>query len=173
MTAAREYLVFLAGRPLGDRPLLSRIITSTFFLSHDIRRNVVLRLVYPESRIRISLLGARLRHIHVDEQSLSGVLRRIERAAHPPPHRGVSPHPGVLVGPVDKLVVSDACFLVDTRAPWLSRGLVDCNYSCFVISAGSNPENASSLRRVRVTALLKPVDTTLVVLNIELDRMCG
>lgn len=173
MTASREYLVFLGGQPLGDKPLLARIITSAFFLSHDIRRDVALRLIYPESRIRISLLGARLRHIHVDEQSLSGVLRRIERAALSPPQRVLSPHPGVLVEPINRLIVSDACLLVDTRAPWLSRSHVDCNYSCFVISAGSSPENASSMRRVRVTAFPKPVDTILIVLNIELDRICS
>uniref|UniRef100_A0A7C1PD26 tRNA (pseudouridine(54)-N(1))-methyltransferase n=1 Tax=Thermofilum pendens TaxID=2269 RepID=A0A7C1PD26_THEPE len=173
MSAAREYLVFLAGQPLEDKPLLSRIITSAFFLSHDIRRDVVLRLVYPEFRVRVSLLGARLRHVHVDEQSLSGVLRRAERAARGALQRAVSPHPGVLVEPVTRPVVSSECLLVDARAPWLSRELVDCNYSCFVISAGSSPENAPSLRRVRVTAFPKPADTTLVVLNIELDRICG
>lgn len=173
MKVAREYIVFLAGQTLEDKPLLSRIISSAFFLSHDIRRDVVLRLVYPEFHARVSLLGARLRHIHVDEQSLSGVLKRIERALRSSAQRVVSPHSGVLVEPMARHVVGGDCLLVDARAPWLGRELVNCDYSCFVICAGSSPENASFLRRVRVTALPKPVDTTLVVLNLELDRMCG
>lgn len=170
----REFVVVLTREDsLEDAPLFARMVNAAFFLSHDIRRDVILRVVLESRGVVISFVGAKLRHIHVDEQSMLGVVRKIFRVCSTPPSRSVSVHSGVLVEPLSRVRLSlDRCYFVSVQGPWLSEALEECGDVCFVLAEEAH-KYAEGARRVRVTASPKPVDTTLVVLNIEIDRLCG
>ncbi|MFQ6089118.1 MAG: hypothetical protein ACE5K0_09490 [Candidatus Methanofastidiosia archaeon] len=64
---------------------LARIISAAFFLSHKFRRDVILYLIFPSFVLRIE--GERARHIHPDERSIAGLLKRFLKTKR---HRGFS-----------------------------------------------------------------------------------
>lgn len=171
----REFIFVANKAVLSDIPLLSRVLNAAFFLSHDIRRDVVLRILIQDTWVLVTFLGAKLRHVHVDEQSVSGVLRKTVRAAASPPARPLSVHSGVLVERLNraKLPVSEKCYLASSKGAWLPSVIDSCAYMCFVLSEGLSADYEREMPLVRVTAFPKPVDTTLVILNIELDRICS
>ena len=53
----------------------ARIISNTLFLSNDFRKDTVLNLIFPSNIIQID--GSRARHVHVDEKSIAGNLKKV------------------------------------------------------------------------------------------------
>lgn len=170
----REFIVVADEAILTDIPLLSRLLNAAFFLSHDIRKNVTLRILLWNRRVLISFVGAKLRHLHVDEQSMSGILRKVARTALLPPLRPTSVHYGILVESSSWLkICGEKYYFVSPRGQWLSSAIKQCDNLRFVLSEKVDICRGERMHYVRVTVLPKPVDTTLAILNIELDRLCG
>lgn len=169
----REFILVTTEATLADLSLLSRIINAAFFLSHGIRRDVTLRILVHDRGVLISFVGSKLKQLHIDEQSMVGVLRKATRAALAPAHRAASVHHGVLVEPAARPgICSGRYYLVSQRGQWLQEVVKQCEHLRFAILEEAGIKCEGDFRSVRVTALPKPVDTTLAILNIELDRIC-
>lgn len=62
----------------GRLDLLCRCITSSFCLSHDLRRDTELYLVL-QDRVTLRLVGSRLRHLNPDERSTAALIQKALR----------------------------------------------------------------------------------------------
>ncbi|MEM1516992.1 MAG: hypothetical protein QXD46_00115 [Thermofilum sp.] len=170
----REFILVTGEATLADEPFFSRLLNAAFFLSHGIRKDVILRVLIQDCGVLISFVGDKLKHLHIDEQSMAGVLRKVERTALLPPRRPVSVHYGVIVEPSARLnICGGRYYLVSRRGRWLHDVLKRCENLRFVIGEEARVRCGGSAQNVKVTVFPKPVDTTLAILNIELDRICG
>ncbi len=77
--------------------IILRCIPAAFFLSHSLRLNTYLLLYFWRENKGALFITNRLKNIRVDEQSLSGVFRRIARAVRSNRVRISSVHTGVIV----------------------------------------------------------------------------
>jgi len=59
----------------GRLDILCRCVNSSFFLSHDIRRDTELYLIL-QDRITLRFVGSRLRHLNPDERSTAALIQR-------------------------------------------------------------------------------------------------
>ncbi|QOJ78121.1 hypothetical protein IG193_04855 [Infirmifilum lucidum] len=153
-----------------DKPLLARVISSAFYLSHGIRRNVSLIIYLGDAGYKVVFLGDKLKHIHVDEQSLTGILKKIQIAVNRKP-RHVKVHDGVFVEQSPSLT-EHVDYLVTHEGAPLEKSLHTCPEKLSLVIEHGIKLSASAAK-VRVTSRPKPVDVTLAILNIKLDRLCG
>lgn len=59
----------------GRLDILCRCVNSSFFLSHDIRRDTELYLVL-QDRLTLRFVGSRLRHLNPDQRSTAALIQR-------------------------------------------------------------------------------------------------
>jgi tRNA (pseudouridine54-N1)-methyltransferase len=59
----------------GRLDILCRCVNSSFFLSHDIRRDSELYLIL-QNKITLRFVGSRLRHLNPDERSTAALIQR-------------------------------------------------------------------------------------------------
>lgn len=169
----RVFIVTLPASSLQEElPLLARVVRASFYLSHDIRRDVRLVLYFPDVGRRVVFSGEKLRHVHVDEHSLLGVLRKINTAlkTSAPRHRV---HYGVRVEEAPFLVEKPV-FLVSERGLPLElavRVRDACREFSILLSHGARVEVRAE--EVRVTTRPKPVDISIAITNMLLDRLCA
>jgi len=147
---------------LAEMPswLFARLVSSSFYLSHDIRRDVVLSLVFLEEGLAIRLVGGKLRHVHVDEQSLSGIYRKAVSAMERGARRRV--HWGIYVSEAKRELKASGYRVVTGKG--CSGSLEVPQPHTFYFSCGHGREEVCLSPRQR------PVDAAIAVLNVALDR---
>ncbi len=160
MALERSFIVCLPGLAALDAPLFARIVSSSFYLSHDIRRNVELAIILLEERAAVRLQGPRLRHVHVDEASLTGIYRKAVRGVREGVKRSV--HWGVKVEPLRRGFKPPTGYTPSPRGAPLTRDTCKPPLR-FLIGCRGEP--------LRITARPKPADVTISLLNIALDRL--
>jgi len=142
------------------QPVFSKIVSSAFFLSHDIRRDVELNIVFFEEGVAARFIGSRLRHIHVDEASLRGVYRKLRLAVE---RGGGSPHWGVYVTPLRKLSRMHG-YVPSTKGVEVRE--VRCGTTC-LFTLGCPWGGVE----VKVSVKPRPIDAYIALVNILLDRI--
>ena len=63
----------------GRMDILCRCVNSSFFLSHDLRRDTELYLIL-QDKITLRFVGQRLRHLNPDERSTAALIQKALRA---------------------------------------------------------------------------------------------
>lgn len=154
----------------NDKPLLARVISSAFYLSHGIRRNVSLTIYLSDAGYKVVFLGDKLKHVHVDEQSLTGILKKIQTAVSREP-KHVKVHDGVFVERSPSLS-EHIDYLITHDGVLLEKSLHVCPEKLSLLLEHRIRLGVSAAK-VRITSRPKPVDVTLAILNIKLDRLCG
>ena len=154
-----------------EKPLLARIISSSFYLSHGIRGDVVLYFYLMDHPKSVSFNGERLKHVHVDEASLVGILQKIERniktgSKKERIHDGVTIEDTPSLGEKTTLLVSNQGIPLERIA---SRTINDFTY--LIPLNNSWRISPDKFTKIRVTYRPKPADVTIAILNIKLDRL--
>lgn len=170
------YVVFPGLNSLDNFGYISKIISSSFFLSHDIRREVDLVMIIEGEKIVIKFAGARIRHIHVDENSLTGIIKKIKRYLAKGKRRG-SPHTGITIQTYSRIesIIPSHSYVEDAKGVYIEkireRVLKERDFSIiFIENKYYNPKIIHRYKPVKITLLEKTVGTKIAVLNIILDR---
>ncbi|MGC9107079.1 MAG: hypothetical protein ACP5IE_02670 [Infirmifilum sp.] len=168
----RRFIVVMGSQDLSSRrPLLARIISSSFYLSHGIRRDVTLEFYLWDAKRRIVFQGGSLKHVHVDEASLIGIIRKIE-ARIPIASRKIKIHDGItLEGSVE--FGDEPGFIIDEHGTPLELVISKITGSpVFIIPLHNTlPNDVRENQRVKVTSKPKQPDVVMAILNMKLDRL--
>lgn len=163
----------------GRMDILCRCVNSAFFLSHDLRRDVVLYLVLlgePDPPKLIRFEGDRLRYLNPDERSAGSLINKA--LAIPAGDRWRESTPGVWIrrGGLESLIeeVGGGLMLLDDEGEDI-RGLGLDEDWCWVLSdhLDLTPEEMdllSGASRVSVGPKVLHVDHCIILVNNELDR---
>ncbi|HOV68529.1 MAG TPA: tRNA (pseudouridine(54)-N(1))-methyltransferase TrmY [Methanoregulaceae archaeon] len=102
----------------GRMDVLCRVVNTSFFLSHDLRRDVVCYLVLrgepgPEKTIRFQ--GDRLRHLNPDERSAGSLIKKALELEAGPEFRESTKGVSVRVGGLVRLLGEHSFALLDEQ----------------------------------------------------------
>ncbi|UNQ74379.1 hypothetical protein MOV14_05525 [Infirmifilum sp. NZ] len=134
------------------------------------RRNVTLAIHLDNGDYLVTFLGEKLRHVHVDERSLLGLIKKIEVAVE----RGVKKsrlHDGVFLERTSTFE-ERVDYVVARNGSPLETALRGCPETLTVLIPHKLALTVGA-PSITITALPKPVDVTIAILNIKLDRLCG
>mmetsp|Transcript_23783 Transcript_23783/g.65822 ORF Transcript_23783/g.65822 Transcript_23783/m.65822 type:complete len:269 (-) Transcript_23783:287-1093(-) len=100
--------------PTGRVDLLARCASSALFLSHGVRRNTRLWLVFQDHEASVCINGQKVRGLHPDERTIAAALKRTLAVAHGATGRadsddGWSFHSGGLAARLDALMSDRGC----------------------------------------------------------------
>lgn len=114
--------------------------------------------------------GDRLKHVHVDEISLLGILKKIERNMGRS-ERQIKVHDGILLEKPQSPKL-EADFIVENNGPLLEQVVPAVKASLsFFLPLTTPPMSPARGVRIRATSKPKPPDVTIAIVNIKLDRL--
>ena len=170
------YVIFSELNSLDNFGYISKIISSSFFLSHDIRREVELVIIIEEEKLAIKFVGTKIRHIHVDESSLSGIIKKIKNHIIKGRRKG-SPHTGITIQSYNKIesIIPSKSYIEDRKGIYIEKirenVLKEKEFSIILLENKKKfPNIMHKFKPVRVTLLEKTISTKITILNIILDR---
>lgn len=154
----------------SDVSQVKRIVVSALFTSHDIRRDVVLVFLLHDIDVKVTVLGEKAKHVHVDEASYMGIHRRILSAVEEVKAGGQKkfPHWGFTVEKAKGDARDLQGYLVSTRGrdilEVLRSGIED------ITLVFSEKRDLHGLESVRISRGKKPVDVLIALANIWIDN---
>ena len=174
----RNYYVILPGlislQRSEDEIKIPSLITASFFLSHDIRRDVNLYLVFASEKIAVKFTGEKIGHIHVDERSLLGVLKKIRKSLMQGKKAG-SPHSGITLQKYDKIgsfLPSKAYLDSDYGTPIeaLKKQILTQREISIIFRENIDLKLPRSFPRIKTASKGKRTSAKIAITNIVIDR---
>ena len=176
----------------GRMDILCRCVNSALFLSHDLRRDVIIYLVLlgePEPPKIVKFEGERVRYLHPDERSSASLIKKALAKNSGPYWRESTPGVWIRKGDLKSLFDEQLCESGERRLFYLREQSTDIrdmfnetmpNDTVFVLGdhEGMMPEEEGIIMDAGATTIqVGPVslhaDHCIIIVNNELDRLDG
>ncbi len=150
----------------GRLDVICRCISSSFFLSNDFRKDVILQIYFNMNKLILEIDGFTVRGINPDERAIAGVLKRIFRGLD---YSGIKFYKGTLTD----LLSENQPVILDQKGKQLRNGF--SKYQSFLIGdqmgyPSGNEQLFLELEKISLGPIEYLSSQTINILNFRLDQ---